>query len=135
MQTLRPFHLAIPVANLEESRAFYRDVLGCEEGRSDAHWVDFNLFGHQLVIHEVKDFAPAPRPTNEVDGHQVPVPHFGVVLPWDEFDAFVDRLTTKGVMFVIAPYLRLPLTEFSEQYHRQMRAALANAGVMLEDAA
>ena len=106
MPSVSPFHLAIPVANLEQSRRFYRDVLGCDEGRSDVHWVDFNLFGHQLVIHEVAGFAPVDNPTNEVDGHHVPVPHFGVVLPWEEFDAFVNRLKSYDVSFVIAPYLR-----------------------------
>ena len=80
---IQPFHLAIPVQNLEKCRTFYRDVLGCEEGRSDTHWVDFNFFGHQLVIHQKEDFK-ADRISNPVDGHDVPVPHFGVVLTWED---------------------------------------------------
>ena len=75
---VQPFHLAIPVKNLEKCRAFYRDVLNCEEGRSTDTWVDFNFFGHQLVIHVKEDFKPE-RISNPVDGHDVPVPHFGVV--------------------------------------------------------
>ena len=81
---IQPFHLAIPVQNLEKCRTFYRDVLGCEEGRSDTHWVDFNFFGHQLVIHQKEDFK-ADRISNPVDGHDVPVPHFGVVLTWEDW--------------------------------------------------
>ena len=74
-----PFHLAIPVKSLEPCRTFYRETLLCEEGRSDTHWVDFNFFGHQLVIHQKDEFTPK-RISNPVDGHDVPVPHFGVVL-------------------------------------------------------
>ena len=105
MHPLTPFHLAIPVSDLEEARAFYRDVLGCSEGRSDAHWVDFNLFGHQLVIHLAPDRVPA-RSHNPVDGHDVPIPHFGVVLEWNIWRRFVDGLKQKGVQFVIEPYIR-----------------------------
>jgi extradiol dioxygenase family protein len=100
---LAPFHVAFPVDDLEEARAFYGGVLGCAEGRSSDTWVDFDLFGHQIVAH----LAPAaPRHHNPVDGHDVPVPHFGVVLPWDQFEPFADRLRTEGVEFVIEPTVR-----------------------------
>lgn len=104
---LNPFHLAIPVSNLEEARTFYRDILGCEEGRSDTHWIDFDFFGHQLVIHfdeNAKDLRELA--SNEVDGHQVPIPHFGVVLDWKVWHEFVDRLKKLGIQFGIEPYLR-----------------------------
>lgn len=105
MQELTPFHLAVPVHNLNECRTFYRDVLGCEEGRSSDHWVDFNFFGHQFVIHyqEKNDEAIA---TNPVDGKHVPVPHFGVVLSWEVFEALSQSLKTKGIKFIIEPYIR-----------------------------
>ena len=107
---ISPFHLAIPVYNLNECRIFYRDILGCEEGRSSDHWVDFNFFGHQLVIH----YKPIPITigtedtihTNPVDGKDVPVPHFGVVLPWDVFNSFAENLKNKNITFVIEPYIR-----------------------------
>ena len=100
-----PFHVAIPVDDVAKARAFYRDVLGCPEGRSDTHWVDFDLYGHQFVIHyKPKDHSAAH--TNEVDGHQVPVPHYGVVLPWSDWEALADRLKAHGVQFVIEPYIR-----------------------------
>ena len=105
MQTITPFHIAIPVHNLDDCRAFYRDVLGCEEGRSSDHWVDFNLFGHQLVIH-YKPKSEESLHTNAVDGKNVPVPHYGVVLPWDVFQSFSKDLQTKKIEFVIEPYIR-----------------------------
>jgi len=105
MATVSPFHLAIPVHNLEESRKFYRDVLGCEEGRSSDHWVDFNFFGHQLVIH-YKPKSNETLHTNPVDGKDVPVPHFGVVLPWNDFQTFSEDLKNKNISFVIEPYIR-----------------------------
>jgi len=103
--TLSPFHIAIPVHNLEECRVFYRDVLNCEEGRSSDHWVDFNFFGHQLVIHYKKKSTEESH-SNSVDGKNVPVPHYGVVLPWDSFQDFAQKLTEKGIEFVIEPYIR-----------------------------
>ncbi|MEX0272827.1 MAG: VOC family protein [Flavobacteriaceae bacterium] len=106
MDSVTPFHLAIPVHNLGECRTFYRDVLGCEEGRSSELWVDFNLFGHQLVIHFKPKEEKMELHHNPVDGHDVPVPHFGVVLPWDVFHTFADGLREKGVQFVIEPYIR-----------------------------
>ncbi len=101
---LQPFHLSIPVNNLEECRVFYRDILNCEEGRSSNHWVDFNFFGHQLVIHldEKKTEAIA----NAVDGKSVPVPHFGVVLEWNIFHNFAEDLKLKNINFIIEPYIR-----------------------------
>jgi extradiol dioxygenase family protein len=102
---LRPFHIAFPVDNLAKARAFYGDLLGCPEGRSADNWVDFDLFGHQIVAH----LAP-PRPageiSNPVDGHDVPVPHFGVVLAMDDWQALADRLTAAGTQFVIEPHIR-----------------------------
>jgi hypothetical protein len=105
MSTLSPFHIAIPVHNLDECRTFYRDILNCEEGRSSDHWVDFNFFGHQLVIH-YKPKSEETLHTNPVDGKAVPVPHYGVVLPWETFQNFADDLTSKGIRFIIEPYIR-----------------------------
>ena len=106
MHNVTPFHIAIPVHNLEECRSFYREVLNCEEGRSSDHWVDFNLFGHQLVIH----FKPKDKNNdlhhNPVDGLDVPVPHYGVVLPWETFQSFSEELKNKGIQFIIEPYVR-----------------------------
>lgn len=106
MGKIQPFHLAIPVTNLEENRVFYKEILGCEEGRSSDHWVDFNFFGHQLVIHVQE---PQPKPIgkgNPVDGKEVPIPHFGVVLEWDVFREFSQKLKGKNIQFVIEPYIR-----------------------------
>ena len=105
MSKITPFHIAIPVHNLDECRVFYRDILNCEEGRSSDHWVDFNLFGHQLVIH-YKPKSETVLHTNAVDGKSVPVPHYGVVLPWDTFHEFSKSLTDKGIAFIIEPYTR-----------------------------
>ncbi len=105
MQNITPFHIAIPVHNLDECRAFYNQILECEEGRSSDHWVDFNLFGHQLVIH-YKPKSPEGLHTNPVDGKNVPVPHYGVVLPWAVFQSFSEKLKSKGVQFIIEPYVR-----------------------------
>lgn len=105
MQNIPPFHVAIPVHNLDECRTFYREVLGCEEGRSAEHWVDFNFFGHQLVIH-YKPRSPEALHANPVDGKQVPVPHYGVVLPWDTFQSLAEDLRSRGITFVIEPYIR-----------------------------
>jgi extradiol dioxygenase family protein len=104
---LTPFHLAIPVSNLEEARKFYREIIGCAEGRSDSHWVDFDFFGHQLVIHWDEN-APDHRrkSSNEVDGHDVPIPHFGVVLEWNTWHELVERLKSAGIQFGIEPYIR-----------------------------
>ncbi|MEL6122316.1 MAG: VOC family protein [Bacteroidota bacterium] len=103
---LRPFHLAIPVSDLAAARRFYRDVIGCSEGRSDEHWVDFNFYGHQLVIHyKPKDETPEIH-HNRVDGHDVPIPHFGVVLTMTDWKELAAKLEGQGVTFVIEPYIR-----------------------------
>ena len=102
--SLRPFHLAFPVRDIVEARRFYGGVLGCREGRSAADWVDFDFFGHQLVAHRVEAVADAGG--NPVDGHDVPVPHFGVVLTTEEFDALAERLRGAGICFEIEPYVR-----------------------------
>jgi extradiol dioxygenase family protein len=107
-----PFHIAFPVNDLDAAREFYGGVLGCAEGRSSDTWIDFNLFGHQIVAHfqEPKaDSTPKGEPcdnSNAVDGHDVPVPHFGVVLRWETWQALADRLREQGVQFVIEPYVR-----------------------------
>jgi extradiol dioxygenase family protein len=101
----QPFHLAIPVQNLEICRAFYRDILQCKEGRSDTHWVDFNFFGHQLVIHQKDNFNPQ-QISNSVDGHDVPVPHFGVVLSMNDWHLLSQRLEKNGTKFIIEPTIR-----------------------------
>ena len=102
---VQPFHLAIPVQNLEKCRSFYRDLLQCKEGRSDTHWVDFNFFGHQLVIHQKEEFTPQ-QISNVVDGHDVPVPHFGVVLSWEDWHTLSERLKTINTQFIIEPTIR-----------------------------
>jgi extradiol dioxygenase family protein len=102
---LRPFHLAFPVHDLAAARAFYGGTLGCPEGRSSDSWIDFDLFGHQIVAH----LDPAAKPvavSNPVDGHDVPVPHFGVVLTMDAWQALADRLKAAGVAFGIEPHIR-----------------------------
>ncbi len=105
MQKITPFHVAVPVHNLDECRIFYREVLGCKEGRSAEQWVDFDFFGHQFVIH-YKPKSEEETHTNPVDGKNVPVPHYGVVLPWDTFQTFSKELIEKGIDFVIEPYIR-----------------------------
>ena len=102
---IKPFHLAIPVQDLAKCRTFYRDILNCEEGRSSEHWVDFNFFGHQLVIHQKDGFNPE-RISNPVDGHDVPVPHFGVVLTWEDWHSLANQLKAKNTKFEIAPCIR-----------------------------
>jgi hypothetical protein len=109
MPILRPFHIAIPVDDLEAARAFYGGVLGCREGRSDEHWVDFDFFGHQFVCHlrpPQNDRLTGETHHNEVDGEQVPVPHCGVILTMDEWQKMATRLTGLGQEFVIAPTTR-----------------------------
>jgi len=103
--TLPPFHLAFPVHDLDAARAFYGSLLGCPEGRSDAQWIDFDFFGHQIVAHLAPGMAPRGH-HNSVDGHDVPVPHFGAVLAMDQWRALAEKLTAKGVEFVIPPTVR-----------------------------
>jgi len=103
---LMPFHLAIPVDNLERARNFYKDILGCTEGRSDTQWVDFNFFGHQLVIHATGEAADKQNHFNRVDNHGVPIPHFGMVLAWSDWESLADKLKSKDIKFIIEPYIR-----------------------------
>ncbi len=102
--SLRPFHLAFPVRDLEEARAFYGGVLGCREGRSSAEWIDFDFYGHQIVAHHAPGAGDAAW--NPVDGHDVPVPHFGVVLAMEDWEAQAERLTAAGIDFPIPPTIR-----------------------------
>ncbi|MFC3194980.1 VOC family protein [Marinicella sediminis] len=106
---VNPFHLAIPVRNITEARDFYLHTLGCRQGRSSDHWVDLDLYGHQLVCHldeTLGDEGQVRLIKNDVDDHGVPVPHFGVVLNMTDWQALADRLTTAGVEFIIEPYVR-----------------------------
>jgi len=103
--SLQPFHLAIPVDNIENSRRFYTNMLGFKEGRSDVKWIDYNFFGHQLVIH-LDNTRSRNKNFNSVDGHEVPVPHFGVVLEWNEWLSFSDKITKLKIEFIIKPYIR-----------------------------
>lgn len=102
---LQPFHLAIQIRDIAEARAFYGDTLGCREGRSDDAWVDFDLYGHQLVCHLAPDAGDRVH-HNPVDGDQVPVPHFGVVLEMDDWEELARRLREDGVRFLIEPHVR-----------------------------
>jgi len=103
--TLPPFHFAFPVDDLSAARRFYGDLLGCPEGRSADHWVDFDLHGHQIVAHLAPDTVRR-RTTNPVDGEDVPVPHFGLVLSMEQWKSLADRLESAGVDFVIPPTVR-----------------------------
>ena len=100
-----PFHLAFPVRDLEDARAFYGGLLGCREGRSAEGWIDFDFFGHQIVAHLDPKMEPR-RHGNPVDGHDVPVPHFGAVLPMTKWEELAERLRTAGTEFVIEPNIR-----------------------------
>ncbi|MGO9134408.1 MAG: VOC family protein [Methylovirgula sp.] len=107
MGQLNPFHLAFPVHDLGAARRFYGELLGCPEGRSADTWIDFDLFGHQIVAHLVPGKSATPEAdSNPVDGHDVPVPHFGVVLDMDTWKKIAAKLTDAGVKFVIPPYTR-----------------------------
>ena len=101
-----PFHLAIPVDDVQKARIFYRDTLELSEGRSSDEWVDFDFFGHQLVIHYKPKEETSDPHHNEVDGKHVPVPHFGVVLEWNDFKSLSEKLKFKNIQFVIEPYIR-----------------------------
>ncbi len=105
MNDLRPFHLAIPVKDLNETRSFYRDLLCFDEGRSSDHWVDLNFYGNQVVLH-MDEGKETKSVSNPVDGHDVPVPHFGVVLTMDDWKALAEKLKSHDVPFVIEPYIR-----------------------------
>ena len=109
MSALTPFHIAVQVRDLDEARRFYKGALGCSEGRSSEHWVDFNLMGHQFVVHLNKALGKDGKISqihNAVDGHGVPVPHCGVVLTMEAFDQLAKRIRDAGEKFVIEPYVR-----------------------------
>ncbi|HXG99955.1 MAG TPA: VOC family protein [Sphingomicrobium sp.] len=108
MDQLTPFHIAFPVDDLHKARQFYSGVLDCREGRSSDKWIDFDLFGHQIVAHQVHSSDSSSRRggVNPVDGHQVPVPHFGVVLPPAEWKALAARVKEAGIEFIIEPHTR-----------------------------
>lgn len=103
--SLRPFHLAFPVDDLASARAFYGGVMGCAEGRSSDEWIDFDFYGHQIVTH-LAPGGSGDRASNHVDGHGVPVPHFGIVLTMEDWQALADRLRAAGTEFVIEPTIR-----------------------------
>ncbi|QPG05359.1 VOC family protein [Salinimonas marina] len=102
---VQPFHLAIPVNDLTAAQQFYGDLFGCEQGRSDSEWIDWNFFGHQLVTHKVASM-PARLSPNQVDAQAVPVPHFGVVLTMAQWQQLAARLEDAGQRFIIKPYIR-----------------------------
>jgi extradiol dioxygenase family protein len=106
--SLRPFHIAFPVDDLPAARHFYATILDCPEGRSSDTWIDFNLFGHQIVAHLKPDAAPRniPSAVNPVDGHNVPVPHFGVILELPQWKQLADRVRAANIPFIIEPYTR-----------------------------
>ena len=103
--SLPPFHLAFPVDDLAAARRFYGDLMGCKEGRSSDEWIDFNFHGHQIVAH-LSPTSSGDAATNHVDGHGVPVPHFGLVLNMDDWEALADKLRSTGTDFVIEPTVR-----------------------------
>ena len=123
MNQLRPFHLAIPVNDLEQARKFYGEKLQLDEGRSSDHWIDYNFFGHQLVVHigEVQKVT-----VNQVDDKVVPVPHFGVILEWDLFDVLSQRIAAADIKFNIEPYLRFE-GEAGEQKTMFLKDPFGNA--------
>lgn len=103
---LRPFHLAFPVDDLDAAREFWGGVMGCTEGRSSAQWIDFDFYGHQIVAHLVKGHAPRRNDKNPVDGHEVPIPHFGVVLDMAEWQELARSLKDGAIVFDIEPHVR-----------------------------
>ena len=104
--SLRPFHLAFPVRDLAAARQFYGGLLGCAEGRSSDEWIDFDFYGHQIVAHLVEGDEAGDQAANRVDGHDVPVPHFGIVLTLEDWQALADRLSAAGTAFAMAPTIR-----------------------------
>ena len=105
MSKLNPFHLAVPVNNIDEARDFYGKVLGFEEGRSAENWIDWDFYGHQFVTHLDKDHKPKPV-ANAVDGHAVPIPHFGVVLDMADWKELAEKMKSANTKFIIEPYIR-----------------------------
>jgi extradiol dioxygenase family protein len=105
MPQLSPFHLALPVNDIEEARKFYSKILNCKEGSSSEAWIDFDFYGHQLVVHRDPNHR-GHNHSNIVDGHSVPVPHFGIVMDWDDWQNLADKLKKDKVRFVVEPYIR-----------------------------
>ena len=105
MTTIPPFHIAVPVDDLSAARSFYGELLGCPEGRSTDQWIDFDLYGHQFVAH-LKPGHQSEHHTNNVDKHAVPVPHFGVVLSWEDWEKLAAKLRSVNTQFIIEPYIR-----------------------------
>jgi hypothetical protein len=124
--SLPPFHLAIPVNDIDEARKFYGEILGLARGRCAERWIDWNFEGHQLVTHQVDGYTAPIAGTNPVDGHEVPVPHFGLVLTVEQFRALSRRLTDAGTDFVIPPHQRFP-GEPGEQWTMFFLDASGNA--------
>ena len=120
-----PFHLAIPVDDLEAARSFYVDLLGCGVGRSSDRWIDFDFFGHQVVVHRSEECS-SDAARNPVDGDRVPVPHFGAVLAWDEWEVLAQRLRSAGTSFVVPPRVRFE-GEIGEQGTFFVRDPAGNA--------
>ena len=100
-----PFHLAFPVSSLNDTRDFYENLLGCSVGRTSERWIDFNFYGHQITAHLKPEETTTAR-ANEVDGDQVPTRHFGIILPWNDWEALADRLKGAGIDFIIEPRIR-----------------------------
>lgn len=100
-----PFHIAVPVHDLEEAKAFYVDAFNCKLGRTSSSWIDLNLYGHQYVLH-LKEGMKVDLHHNDVDGKSVPVPHFGVVLDWEQWENLAARLKSQNHTFIVAPYIR-----------------------------
>jgi extradiol dioxygenase family protein len=105
MPNIRPFHLAFPVKDIKATKNFYSEILGCSLGREASDWVDFNFFGHQISFHEIPGYQHI-EPTNPVDGHNVPVPHFGIILTMPEWNELVERLKPYNLTYMIRPYIR-----------------------------
>jgi len=106
MTKLTPFHVAVPVHDLDKAAHFYGEILGCKKGRSSNQWIDWDLFGHQFVTHLNEDMLITNHHTNAVDGHAVPVPHYGVVLQMQDWEILAKRVENAGIPFVIEPYIR-----------------------------
>ena len=102
---MTPFHLAFPVRDLQATRRFYEDLLGCKIGRTSDRWIDFDFFGHQLSAHLTEEKIVEP-PANPVDGKQVPIKHFGAILKWDDWHSLAEKLKAKQISFIIEPYIR-----------------------------
>lgn len=105
MTSIRPFHVAFPVNDLEATHTFFKEVLGCKIGRTSERWIDFDLYGHQITAHLTDQKIEEP-PANPVDGKQVPIKHFGVILEWNQWHELAENLQKKAIDFVIEPYIR-----------------------------